>query len=59
MVLKNRLERALKQDPIGRDYWSSAIEGAESLLNLKHRTNESVVDFLRRLAKDLRVPTTS
>ncbi len=59
MVLKNRLERALKQNPIGRVYWSSAIEGAESLLNLKRRTNESVADFLRRLAKDLRVPPPS
>ena len=59
MVLKNRLERALKQNPIGRVYWSSAVEGAESLLNLRRRTNESVADFLRRLAKDLRVPTPS
>lgn len=55
MVLKNRLERALKQNPVGQVYWSSAIEGAESLLGLKRKTNEAVVDFLRRLAKELRV----
>ena len=56
MVLKNRLERALKQNPVGQVYWSSAIEGAESLLDIKRKTNESVPDFLRRLAKELRVP---
>ncbi|HEX9878955.1 MAG TPA: hypothetical protein VGB25_02035 [Candidatus Binatia bacterium] len=55
MVLKNRLERALKQNPIGQVYWSSAIEGAESLLGLKRKTNEPVAEFLRRLAKELRV----
>ena len=55
MVLKNRLERALKQNPVGKVYWSSAIEGAESLLGLKRKTNEGVADFLRRLAKELRV----
>lgn len=53
MVLRNRLERAFKQNPIGQVYWSSAVEGAESLLGLKRRTNEPVGEFLRRLAKDL------
>ena len=33
MVLKNRLDRALKQNPVGQVYWSSAIEGARLSAN--------------------------
>ncbi len=55
-VLKARLERALKQNPVGKVYWSSAVEGAESLLGIKRKLNEPVLEFLRKLAMDLRVP---
>ena len=58
-VLKTRLERALKQNPIGHVYWSSAVEGAESLLGMKRKLNEPVAEFLRRLALELRVPCPS
>lgn len=58
-VLKTRLERALKQNPIGHVYWSSAVEGAESLLGIKRKLNEPVAEFLRRLALELRVPCPS
>lgn len=56
VVIKSRLERALNQNPVGRVYWSSAIEGAESLLGIKRKPNEPVSEFLRRLATELRVP---
>ncbi len=55
-VLKSRLERALKQNPVGKVYWSSAVEGAESLLGIKRKLNEPVLEILRRLAIELRVP---
>jgi hypothetical protein len=55
-VVKSRLERALKQNPVGKVYWSSAVEGAESLLGIKRKLNEPVLEFLRRLATELRVP---
>ena len=56
VVLKTRLERALKQNPVGQVYWSSAVEGAESLLGMKRKLNEPVAEFLRRLALELRIP---
>ena len=55
-VLKTRLERALKQNPVGQVYWSSAVEGAESLLGIKRKLNEPISEFLRRLALELQVP---
>ncbi len=58
-VLKTRLERALKQSPVGQVYWSSAVEGADSLLGMKRKLNEPVAEFLRRLALELRVPCPS
>ena len=59
VVLKTRLERALKQNPIGHVYWSSAVEGAESLLGMKRKLNEPIAEFLRRLALELQVPCPS
>ncbi len=59
VVLKTRLERALKQNPVGQVYWSSAVEGAESLLGMKRKLNEPVAEFLRRLALELRIPCPS
>ncbi len=58
-VLKTRLERALKQNPVGQVYWSSAVEGADSFLGMKRKLNEPVAEFLRRLALELRVPCPS
>ena len=58
-VLKSRLERALKQNPVGQVYWSSAVEGAESLLGIKRNTNETVSEFLQRLAREFQVPCPS
>ncbi len=59
VVLKTRLERALKQNPIGHVYWSSTVEGAESLLGMKRKLNEPVAEFLRRLALELQIPCPS
>lgn len=55
-VMKSRLERALSQNPVGRPYWNSVVEGADTLLGMAPRRNEPIKEFLRRLAQDFNLP---
>lgn len=55
-VMKSRLERALSQNPVGRPYWNSVVESADTLLGMAPRRNEPTKEFLRRLAQDFNLP---
>ena len=55
-VVRSRLERALQQNPIERAYWTITIEGAEAILGIERGVNETVREFLQRLARELQVP---
>ncbi len=54
-VVKTHIERALQQDPVERAYWNSTVACAESLLGIRQGTEETDMEFLRRLAEELRV----
>jgi hypothetical protein len=55
-VMKDRLVRALHQNPLRRTHWNSLVEDAETLLGIPPRSKNEPIDvFLRKLARELGV----
>lgn len=54
-VMKNRLGRALAQNPLGPAHWGTVVESAETLVGISRRRNEPIKLFLQRLATELNV----
>lgn len=54
--MKNRLVRALNQNPFRRTHWNTVVEDAETLLHILPPPKSEPIDlFLRKLARELGV----